>query len=171
MKKHITLKPLTDKQRSFAKKWVDNYYAKQAQTNTEVAIAAGYAKESAYQRAYELLNPKICPHVVKYIGELKEDWRVKNQIDPDRHMSRLNHLGQKAEEKDMIGVSLRAEELRGKVAGYYIDRQIIKQKGVEDLSREELEERMQQILDDYSHITSHNTKEITNGKTKPKRNG
>ena len=28
----------------------------------------------------------------------------------------------------MVGVALRAEELRGKVAGYYIDRQIIKNK-------------------------------------------
>ena len=41
------------------------------------------------------------------------------------------------------------EELRGKVAGYYIDRQIIKQKGsIEDLTEAELEERMKTILDD-----------------------
>ena len=42
-----------------------------------------------------------------------------------------------------------AEELRGKVAGYYIDRQIIKQKGsLEDLTEEELNARMKEILDD-----------------------
>ena len=36
----------------------------------------------------------------------------------------LNHLGVLAEENKMIGVAVRAEELRGKVAGYHIDRQI-----------------------------------------------
>ena len=164
-------KALTDRQRSYAKMWVDNYFGKQAKTNTEIAIAAGYASDSAYTRAYELLNPKICPHVVKYIGELKEDWRVKNQIDPDKHMSRLNYLGQRAEAKDMIGVSLRAEELRGKVAGYYIDRQIIKNKSsIEDLTLEELEQRMEKIVEENILITSHE-KEEKNDKPKPKRNG
>ena len=44
---------------------------------------------------------------------------------------------------------LRAEELRGKVAGYYIDRQIIKQKGnLDDLTEEELEEKIEKLLDD-----------------------
>jgi len=64
-------------------------------------------------------------------------------------MGRLQHLGRIAEENKMVGVALRAEELRGKVAGYYIDRQIIKQKGsLEDLTEEELNARMKEILDD-----------------------
>ena len=68
-----------------------------------------------------------------------------------------------SEEKDMIGVSLRAEELRGKVAGYYIDRQIIKQKGgIEDLTEEELNQRMKTITEDYGHILE--PKEKKNGK-------
>ena len=36
-------------------------------------------------------------------------------------MARLNHLGQIAEKNKNFGVSLRAEELREKVVGYYID--------------------------------------------------
>ena len=61
-----------------------------------------------------------------YISKLKEDWKSKHNIDPDKHMARLNHLGNKAEQKDMFGVALRAEELRGKVAGYHVDRSLIK---------------------------------------------
>ena len=164
-------KSLTEMQKKFARLYVESSYGTGHLTNTEAAIQAGYSPESAYQRAYELLNPKICPHVVKYIGELKEDWRVKNQIDPDKHMSRLNYLGQRAEAKDMIGVSLRAEELRGKVAGYYIDRQIIKNKSsIEDLTLEELEQRMEKIVEENILITSH-LKEEKNDKPKPKRNG
>jgi len=146
-------KSLTEMQKNFAKLYVESHYGSKHLTNTEVALKVGYSPDSAYQRAYELLNSKICPHVVKYIGELQEEFRKKNLIDPDKHMARLNYLGQKAEENKMVGVALRAEELRGKVAGYYIDRQIIKQKGsIEDMTEEELTERMNTILDENKHL-------------------
>ena len=149
MKKNLVDKSLTEMQKDYAKLYVESSVGSNHLTNTEVAIQAGYSPESAYQRAHELLNPKICPHVVKYIGQLKEEFRQKNNIDPDKHMGRLQHLGRIAEENKMVGVALRAEELRGKVAGYYIDRQIIKQKGsLEDLTEEELNARMKEILDD-----------------------
>ena len=158
-------KPLTDLQKKFSRLYVDSFYGKEYLSNTEVAIKAGYSPDSAYQRAYELLNPRISPHVVQFIGKLKEDFRIKNNIDPDKHMARLNHLGRLAEEKGQYGVAGRMEELRGKVAGYYIDRQIIKQKGgIEDMTEEELNNRIQQIHEDYGHILE--PKEMKNGKTK-----
>ena len=139
-------------QKEFARLHVENSFGKGMLSNTECAIKAGYAPESSYQRSYELLNPLICPHVVKYIGEMKEDFRKKNNIDPDKHMARLNYLGQLAEANKMVGVSLRAEELRGKVAGYYIDRQIIKsKKGIEDMSEEELDKKLVGIVNDNKH--------------------
>ena len=142
-------KPLTDMQKKFARYYVEAFYGKEYLSNTEVAIKAGYAPDSAYQRAYELLNPKFSPHVVMYISMLKEDFKIKHNIDPDKHMARLNYLGKIAEENKMVGVALRAEELRGKVAGYYIDRQIIKSKDdYDNLSPQEIEERMKQILED-----------------------
>ena len=160
---NLVEKPLTELQKKFARLYVESSYGTGHLTNTEAAIQAGYSPDSAYQRAYELLNPKICPHVVKYIGQLKEDFRIKNNIDPDKHMARLNHLGQLAEENKMIGVAVRAEELRGKVAGYHIDRQIIKKKGgIEDLTEEELFNRMADIKENYKHILE--PKEKKNGK-------
>ena len=146
-------KPLTDMQRKFVRYYVEAFYGKEYLSNTEVAIKAGYGPDSAYQRAYELLNPRISPHVVTYIGKLKEDFKIKHDIDPDKHMARLNHLGRLAEDKGQFGVAGRMEELRGKVAGYYIDRQIIKtKKGVDDMTEEELNEQLKKIETDYSHI-------------------
>ena len=145
-------KPLTDMQKKFARYYVEAFFGKEYLSNTEVAIKAGYAPDSAYQRAYELLNPKFSPHVVMYISMLKEDFKIKHNIDPDKHMARLNHLGQIAEQNKNFGVSLRAEELRGKVAGYYIDRQIIKNKGVDDMTEEEIEEKLKSIEDQYGYI-------------------
>ena len=167
MKKNLVNKPLTELQKKYAKIFVDAKFGSKHLTNTEVAIQAGYAPESAYQRAHELLNPKLCPHVVKYIGELQEEFRKKNNIDPDKHMARLNYLGQKAEQNKMVGVALRAEELRGKVAGYYIDRQIIKQKNsIDDMTEEQLNENIEKILDDHKHLITEKKDE----KTKSKRN-
>ncbi len=153
MTKNLVDKPLTEMQKKFANLYVEAKSGSKHLTNTEVAIQVGYAVESAYQRAHELLNPRHCPHVVRYIGQLQEEFRKKNNIDPDKHMARLNHLGTLAEKNKMYGIATRAEELRGKVAGYYIDRQIIKQKqSIEDLSEDELNERMQKILDDNQHL-------------------
>ena len=158
-------KQLTQMQKIFANLYVENFYGKTSLNNTEIAIKAGYSPESSYQRAYELLNPKICPHVVKFIGELKEDFRVRNSITPDKHMARLEHLGRRAENKDMLGVAMRAEELRGKVAGYYVDRQIIKTNSIEDMSEEQLEEKMKEITDNYSELL------VDDEPTKGKKNG
>ena len=159
-------KPLTEMQKKFARYYVEAFYGKEYLSNTEVAIKAGYSPDSAYNRAYELLNPKISPHVVMTISKMKEDWKSKHNIDPDKHMARLNHLGNIAEQNKMIGVALRAEELRGKVAGYHIDRQIIKtKKGVDDMTEEELNEELNRIKNDYAHIMNPDeTEENKNGK-------
>ena len=78
-------------------------------------------------------------------------------------MARLNHLGNKAEQKDMFGVALRAEELRGKVAGYHVDRSLIKTSNdLNDKTEEELTDEMKSILENYQHIL--NPKEQKNGK-------
>ena len=147
MKKNLEDKKLTEMQKKFAELYVQNAGR---YSNTEIAIKAGYAPESAYQRSYELLNPRISPHVVKYTALIKEDFLQKNNIDPVKHLSRLHHLALKAEEEKMYGVALRAEELRGKVAGYYIDKKVTLNKSLEDKTEEELEEQMKQILTDYA---------------------
>ena len=145
-------KPLTDMQRKFANLYVENLGANKL-TNTQLAINSGYAPESAYQRATELLNPRICPHVVKYISERKAEFLQKNNIDPNKHMAALQYAKDRADKMDMIGVYLRAEELRGKVAGYYIDKQIIAKKDLDDESEEQLENKMKKILDDNKEFT------------------
>ena len=143
--KNLIDKPLSELQRKFADLYVENLGANKL-THTQLAINAGYEVSSARTRAYELLSDRHCPHVVKYIAERKVEFYKRNNIDPNKHMARLHHLALKAEEEKMYGVSLRAEELRGKVAGYYVERSLIK--NVEEESEEQLEQKMKQILDD-----------------------
>jgi phage terminase small subunit len=162
--KNLVSKQLTEMQKEFARLHVENSFGKGALSNTEAAIKAGYAPESSYQRAYELLNPKLCPHVVKYISDLKDDFRRKNNIDPDKHMGRLHHLGLKAEENKMYGIAGQMEIARGKVAGYYVEKKMTLHKNVEELTEEEAADRMKNILKDYKHILEEKNDKKRNGK-------
>ena len=157
-----TIKALTEKEKFFAKLYVENMFSNDTRTNTDIAIAAGYAKESAHQRAYELTTYKLKPHVVTYIEELKEDFRVRNQITIEKHMARLNEIHKRALDKDQLHTSLNAEVYRGKCAGYYVEKQIIKQEKTE----QDVEGELKQLLDRYDLITSHEREENTNGKNK-----
>jgi len=147
-------KPLTEKQIKYAHIYVLDGGIK---SNTEIAIEAGYAKESAYQRAYELLNEAICPHVVKYIREIQKDVEKKFDINENSHLKKLWEIQSKAEQKGMLGVALRAEELRGKTKGLYVDyskNMNINKNGIDDLSIEELEEKMKSLTNHYDKIST-----------------
>ena len=138
-------KPLTEMQKRFAELYV---YEKGVLSNYEVAIAAGYAKESAYQRAHELLNPDICPHVVRYIEKLKSEMNEKYRCDFNTHEKELWHLREMAKKKNNVQTAVRAEELRGKAAGLYVDRLLTANKNMsnlDNLSMEEIKEKMRYL--------------------------
>ena len=149
-------KRLTDKEKRFAEIAAENYFSADTKSNSQIAVESGYSKESARQRGYENTTYKLKPHVVTYIEELKEDFRIRNQITPDKHMARLQHLGKKAEDKEMLGVALNAEVHRGKMAGYYIDRKLNVNKEVSDMTEEELEQELKNKAEQYGLIDSHN---------------
>jgi hypothetical protein len=64
----------------------------------------------------------------------------------------LGKLRDEAREKKAWSAAVNAEVARGKAAGLYIEQKIIRTGKLEDLSTEELEQRMKQIIDDYSPI-------------------
>ena len=142
-------KVLTEKQIKFANLLVCEEGRK---TATQCAIEAGYAKDSARQHASILQNPKKYPLVVKYIGELREEWQKKYDVTFGSHITELAKLRDEAREKKAWSAAVNAEVARGKAAGLYIEQKIIRTGKLEDLSTEELESRMKQIIDDYSPI-------------------
>ena len=144
-------KPLTEKQKKFAEIYCSS---KGLLSNQECATEAGYSKESAYARAHELLNSKICPHVVKYIREIEEDYKTKYEITKDNHMAELWRIREEASKKGRPLVRLRAEELRGKLMGYYVDKKqtLNVNKTLGDLTEDELIQKQRSILEQYSHF-------------------
>ena len=121
-------------------------------TQTEAAIAAGYSPKRARQEGSELCNPKLSPLVVKYMGQLKEERLRKHEVTYEGHVAELARLREAALKKGSFSSAVNAEANRGKAAGLYIDRKIIKTGKLEDLSEQELEAKMKQILDDYGQL-------------------
>ncbi len=121
-------------------------------TKTEAALAAGYSPKRARQEGSELTNPKLSPLVVKYIGELKEERLRKHEVTYEGHVAELARLREAALKKGSFSSAVNAEANRGKAAGLYIDRKIIKTGKLEDMSEQELEAKMKQILDDYGSL-------------------
>ena len=121
-------------------------------TQTEAAVAAGYSPKRARQEGSELCNPKQSPLVVKYIGQLKEERLKKHEVTYEGHVAELARLREAALKKGSFSSAVNAEANRGKAAGLYIDRKIIKTGKLEDMSEQELEAKMKQILDDYGQL-------------------
>ena len=121
-------------------------------TQTEAAIAAGYSPKRARQEGSELCNPKQSPLVVKYIGQLREERIRKHEVTYEGHVAELARLREAALKKGSFSSAVNAEANRGKAAGLYIDRKIIKTGKLEDMSEQELEAKMKQILDDYGQL-------------------
>ena len=142
-------KKLTEMQMKFAHEIVTN---EGRMNGEECARNAGYAHDSARVRASELQNPRRFPLVVKYIGELREEYQKKYAVTFERHISELAKIRIDALKKGAWSAAVNAEVARGKAAGLYIEQKIIRTGKLDDLSTEELEARMKEIIDQYSPI-------------------
>ena len=128
-------------------------------TQSEAAIKAGYSPKRARQEGSELTNPKLSPLVVKLIGELREERIRKHEVTYEGHVAELGRVREAALKKGSFSSAVNAETNRGKAAGLYIDRKIIKTGKLEDLSEQELESKMKQILSDYEPLLNAKTVE------------
>ncbi|MGA0140871.1 MAG: terminase small subunit [Pelagibacteraceae bacterium] len=121
-------------------------------SQSEAAIAAGYSPKRARAEGSELLNPRLSPLVVQYVDKLKQERMKKFEVTYEGHLAELARIKEAALKKGSFSSAVNAETNRGKAAGLYIDRKIIKTGKLEDLSEQELEAKMKKIIEDYSQI-------------------
>ena len=159
-------KKLTEMQRKFANLLVVNEGRKYAY---ECAIEAGYEPDRARQTAYELQNPKLFPLVVKYIGEIREEFQKKYEVTYEKHIAELGKIRQEALKKGAFSAAGNVEVARGKAAGLYVEQKIIRTGKLDDMSKEEMEKELKSILDEYSPLLQDVTPEDVKEKVKEKR--
>jgi len=91
-------------------------------TATQCAIDSGFGVRGARTRASELMaKPEIRDEINLKLAEIRERY----SIDKNKHFQELGELRDMAKDTKNVNAAVRAEELRGKVAGFYIDKQII----------------------------------------------
>ena len=144
-------KRLTEMQKRFAE-YVVFGSAEGPVSQSEAAVLAGYSKNRCRQEGSELMNPRTSPLVAQYLGKLKEERMKKFEVNYETHITELARIKELALKKGSFSSAVNAETNRGKVAGLYIERKIIKTGKLEDMSEEELELKMKQILNDYSGL-------------------
>ena len=159
-------KRLTEMQIKFAQLLVTNEGRK---SPTECAIEAGYDKDSAYVRASELRNPNKYPLVVKYIGEIRDEYNKKYDVNYGRHITELDRIRDEAREKGAWSAATNAEIARGKAAGLYIEQKIIHHNKVQDMTADELKAKMKKILDDNKGLIEADFQEVLEKPTPPER--
>ena len=96
-------------------------------------VACGNASE-AYRRAYdaenmsaEAIHVEACklakhPNVAIMVQELRDDDAVNAKVTVEGHLRELQGIRDKALEVGNYSAAVRAEELRGKVSGFYFER-------------------------------------------------
>ena len=128
-------------------------------SKSEAAEMAGYSPKRSRVEGSELTNPRHAPLVVQYIGKLHEERLQKNEVTYTKHIAELDRIKDKALKKGSFSSAVNAEISRGKAAGLYIDRKIIKTGKLEEMSEEELRMKRAKILEDYSALFNMKTVE------------
>ena len=128
-------------------------------SKSEAAEMAGYSPKRSRVEGSELTNPRHAPLVVQYIGKLHEERLQKHEVTYTKHIAELDRIKDKALKKGSFSSAVNAEISRGKAAGLYIDRKIIKTGKLEEMSEEELRMKRAKILEDYSALLNMKTVE------------
>tara|TARA_R110000787_G_scaffold33860_1_gene88286 strand:+ start:94 stop:612 length:519 start_codon:yes stop_codon:yes gene_type:complete len=148
---------LTEKQIKFAELLI---YNEGRMSPAECAFEAGY-KTRPRQAASELRNPKYSPLVVRYIGELRAEIQEKHGITFEKHLGELAKLRDDARVKGAWAAAINAEVARGKAGGLYIDQKLVMTGNLDQMSEEELQAKMKQILEDHKNIINVTAEEDT----------
>lgn len=162
-KKYIT--KITPKQQKF----IDLYTSKYGELSaTDCAIKAGYERESAHTRASELLDWRKNPEIVRQIDARqlgnKEVWL----LDKTKHLANLTRIQQEARAKGQYGVAAKCEELKGKVQGFYVDRNLTLTK---ELTNDEIHDQMKTMFkskEEYDAMNDSLREELFGGEKKVK---
>jgi len=157
---------LTERQIKFAELLV---YNEGRLSPAECAKEAGY-KTRPRQAASELRNPKISPLVVRYIGELRAEVQEKYGINFERHITELAKIRDAARAKGAWSAATNAEVARGKAGGLYVDQKLIMTGSIDNLSEQELEDRMKDILKDHKDIIEGTSEDIVEESPEPPKN-
>ena len=138
-------KKLTKKQEAFVDLMVYQDYKQ-----TKCAHLAGY--ENPGVSATRLLNYKEYSHVQERIRSLKAIQRTKNEITYEGIAKKLGEIRDIALADGSYGPAVTAEIARAKLAGLMVDRKELKIHKIDNMSRDQLEVRLEQLVQEHQIV-------------------
>jgi len=134
---------LTRKQELFVKELVSN---DGMITHRDAAINAGFPASSAHTRAYEMMNPEICPHVCKAIQSYRDELDEKYGVSFKRHLRDLQKIRDLAIESGAYSAAVQAEYRRGQANGnIYINKSEIRHGTIDSMSKDEVLKALKEL--------------------------
>jgi hypothetical protein len=70
----------------------------------------------------------------------------RSRVDIDSHLSALYDLREEAKDQGQISAAITAEVHRGKAGGLYVDRREIIQQQIQSMPKEEIIQRLEQLI-------------------------
>ena len=147
---------LTPKQKMFVEIYVKDWGSI---TQAEALKRAGYVctNEKDYGSvASRMLSRKHSTHIANYFDKLFDLEKKKYESDNLRRFKRLERIADKAEKDKQYAAAINAEYRSGQLAGAYVDRKEVTVSGLEGMSREQLEKKLQELsnkIDGYNAKT------------------
>jgi len=114
-------------------------------TLREISVLAGYSSNGSHTRAYELLNPRISPHVVAAVKARRKELAEKYAVDFGRHVRDLQRIRDRAMEDKSYSAAVQAEHRRGMAAGLYVSRSEIRHGSIDSMTKAEVEAALAEI--------------------------
>ena len=122
-------------------KFLDNYIHKDM-TQTAAAREAGYAHANV--RAVQLLNN---PTVKERMEEMRLELESKYGVSVTKSVRDMQRLRDEAWQAGNFGAAIKAEELRLKVTGLMVARSHVTHEHVDNLSREQIVDQLQEFME------------------------
>jgi hypothetical protein len=138
-------KKLTKKQEKFVDLMVYQDY-----NQTKCAHLAGY--ENPTVAATRLLSNPEYGHVQEKIRQFKAIQRTKNEITYEGIAKKLGEIRDVALADGSYGPAVTAEIARAKLAGLMVDRKELKIHKIDNMSRDQLEVRLQQLVQEHQIV-------------------
>ena len=138
-------KKLTKKQEKFV-----DLMVYQDWNQTKCAHLAGY--ENSGVAATRLMNNPEYAHVQEKMRSLKAVQRTKNEITYDGIARKLGEIRDVALADGSYGPAVTAEIARAKLAGLMVDRKELKIHKIDNMSRDQLEVRLKQLVQEHQIV-------------------
>ena len=115
-------------------------------TLRNLAVEAGFSVSGAHTRAYEMLNPRKSPHIVKALKARRAELAEKYEVSYARHIRDLQHIRDQAIAAGAYSAAVQAEKARGLAQGdIYVNKSEIRHGSIDQMSKAEVKKALDEL--------------------------